>query len=125
MSLRSRVLKGAALAAVVLVPTIAFADADGQVGTVASLTINESTADDYATERGSIVVNEGSQTRKYQWGGTSCSGYVLSATNIQMLVEAMQNRDKLQIVPSYKTGGMLARCLVGFKLQAVTVLVAQ
>ena len=42
-----------------------------------------------------------------------------------MLVEAMQNRDKLQIVPSYKTGGMLARCLVGFKLQAVTVLVAQ
>ena len=104
MSLRSRVLKGAALAAVVLVPTIAFADADGQVGTVASLTINESTADDYAIERGSIV---------------------LSATNIQMLVEAMQNRDKLQIVPSYKTGGMLARCLVGFKLQAVTVLVAQ
>lgn len=125
MSLRSRVLKVAALAAVVLVPAVAFADADGLVGTVSSITINESAADDYATERGSIIVNEGTLTRKYQWGGTSCSGYVVSASNIQLLVDAMQNRDKMQIVPSYKTGGMLARCLVGFKLQAVTVLVAQ
>ncbi len=119
MSLRSRVLKVAALTAVVLVPAVAYADADGIVGTVASVVVNESTADDYATERGSIIVSEASATRKYQWGGMACSGRNLSEANIELLVEAMQNRDKLQIVPSYKTGAGLARCLVGFKLQVV------
>jgi len=125
MSLRSRVLKVAALAAVVLVPAVAFADADGIVGTVASVVINESTADDYAVERGSMIVNEGAVTRKYQWGGTACSGRNVSEANITLLVEAMQNQDRLQIVPSYKTGAGLARCLVGFKLQAVLPLVAR
>lgn len=125
MSLRSRVLKVAALAAVVLVPTVAFADADGIVGTVASVTVNESSADDYAVERGSLIVNEGSLTRKYQWGGTACSGRNVTEANIQLLIEAMLNPSRLQIVPSYKTGAGLARCLVGFKLQVVTPVVAQ
>lgn len=119
MSLRARVLKFAAVSAVVLVPVVAFADADGLVGAVASLTVNESTADDYAVERGNLYVNEASATRKYQWGGTACSGRNISDANIQLLVNAMQNRDKLQVVPSYKTGAGLVRCLVGFKLQFV------
>jgi len=125
MSLRSRVLKFAAVSVVVLVPAVAFADADGIVGTVASVVVNESSADDYAVERGSIVVNEASATRKYQWGGTACSGRNISEANIQLLVRAMQNRDKLQIVPSFKTGAGLARCLVGFKLQVVAPQTAQ
>ena len=125
MSLRSRVLKVAALTAVVLVPAVAFADADGIVGTVASVVVNESSADDYAVERGSIIVTEASATRKYQWGGTACSGRNISEANIELLVEAMQNRDKLQIIPSYKTGAGLARCLVGFKLQLVAPVSAQ
>jgi hypothetical protein len=125
MSLRSRVLKVAALTAVVLAPTVAFADADGIVGTVTSVVVNESSADDYSTERGSLIVNEGNVTRKYQWGGTACSGRNVSEANIQLLIEAMSNRDKLQIVPSYKTGAGLARCLVGFKLQVAPPLVAQ
>lgn len=125
MSLRSRVLKVAALTAVVLVPAVAFADADGIVGTVASVVVNESSADDYAVERGSLIVTEASATRKYQWGGTACSGRNVSEANIELLVEAMQNRDKLQIIPSYKTGAGLARCLVGFKLQLVAPVSAQ
>lgn len=125
MSLCSRVLKGAALAAVVLAPAIAYADADGIIGVVASVVINESGADDYAVERGSILVNEGSVNRKYQWGGTACSGRLVSEANVSLLVEAMQNQDRLQIVPSYKTGAGLARCLVGFKLQAIVPLAAR
>lgn len=125
MSLRSRILKGAALAAVVLVPAVAYADADGVIGAVAAVTVNESSADDYASERGSIIVNEGAVTRKYMWGGTACSGRLVSEANITLLVEAMQNQDRLQIIPAYKTGAGLARCLVGFKLQAITPLVAR
>jgi len=125
MSLRSRVLKGAALAAVVLVPTLAHADADGIVGVVASVVVNESGSDNYASERGSILVNEGAVNRKYQWGGTACSGRLVSEANINLLVQAMQNQDRLQIVPSYKTGAGLARCLVGFKLQVIVPLAAR
>ena len=88
MSLCSRVLKGAALAAVVLAPTLAYADADGIIGVVASVVINESGADDYAVERGSIFVNEGSVNRKYQWGGTACSGRLVSEATVALLVEA-------------------------------------
>lgn len=120
MSLGSRVLRGAALAAVVTVPALAYADSDGLAGSVASITINEASADDYGTERGNLIVNEGSTNRKYQWGGTACSGRNVTEANIALLVEAMRNKDTLQIVPSYKLGTLQARCLVGFRLVAVT-----
>lgn len=119
MSLRSRVMKGAALAAVVLVPAVAWADTDGLKGTVASLTINETSADDYASERGNVVINEGSTARKYQWGGTACNGKYVSESNIDLLVQAMRAQDKLEVVPSYKAGAGGARCLVGFRVQVI------
>lgn len=119
MSLRSQILKGAALAAVVLVPAVAYADADGVKGKVASVTINESSADDYAAERGNLVVNEGSVARKYQWGGTACNGKNLTDANIDLLFQAMKAADKVEIVPSYKTGAGQARCLVGFRVQVI------
>lgn len=122
MSLCSRVLRGVALSAVILVPAVAYADTDGAVGTVASVSINESSADDYATERGSIYVQEAPTTsRKYTWGGQACSGRNLTEGNIALLVDAMRARDSVQIVPSYKTGGGGVRCLVGFKLQPTAV----
>ncbi len=119
MSLRSRVLRGVALAAVVLVPAVAYADSDGSKGTVASVTVNESSADDYTAERGNVFIQEASQTRKYQWGGTACSGKNLSEANIALLVDALRASDRLEIVPSYKSGAGAARCLVGFRVQLV------
>lgn len=119
MSLRSQILKSAALAAVVLVPAVAFADADGLKGKVAAVTVNESSADDYSAERGNMVVNEGSVARKYQWGGTACNGKNLSEANIDLLFQAMKAADKVEVVPSYKTGAGQARCLVGFRVQVI------
>jgi hypothetical protein len=119
MSLRSQILKGAALAAVVLVPAVAFADADGLKGKVAAVTVNESSADDYSAERGNMVVNEGSVARKYQWGGTACNGKNLSEANIDLLFQAMKAADTVEVVPSYKTGAGQARCLVGFRVQVI------
>ena len=119
MSLRSRVLRGVALAAVVLVPAVAYADVDGTKGTVVSVTINDTAADDYNAERGNVVINEGSSTRKYQWGGTVCSAKNLSDTNIALLIDALSAKDRLEIVPSYKTGAGQARCLVGFRIQLI------
>lgn len=119
MSLRSQILKGAALAAVVLVPAVAYADADGLRGKVAAVTVNESSADDYSAERGNMVVNEGSVARKYQWGGTACNGKNLSEANIDLLFQAMKAADKVEVVPSYKTGAGQARCLVGFRVQVI------
>ena len=119
MSLRSRVMKGAALAAVVLVPAVAYADADGLKGTVAAVTVNETSADDYSAERGNLVVNEGSVSRKYQWGGTACNGKNLTEANIDLLIQAMRSTDKIEVVPSYKTGAGQARCLVGFRVQVI------
>ena len=119
MSLRSRVLRGVALAAVVLVPAVAYADVDGTKGTVASVTVNESSADDYTSERGNVLLNEGSQTRKYQWGGTACNGKNLTEANIALLIDALKAKDRLEIVPSYKSGAGAARCLVGFRVQLI------
>ncbi len=119
MSLCSRVMKGAALAAVVLVPAVAYADTDGLKGTVAAVTVNETSADDYSAERGNLVVNEGSTSRKYQWGGTACNGRNLTEANIDLLFQAMRSADKVEIVPSYKTGAGQARCLVGFRVQVI------
>lgn len=119
MSLRSRVLRGVALAAVVLVPAVAYADVDGTKGTILSVTINDIAADDYTAERGHVVVNEGTATRKYQWGGTVCSGKNLSDANLALLINALSAKDRLEIVPSYKPGAGQARCLVGFRIQLI------
>ncbi len=108
------------MATVVLLPSVALADVDGTKGIVSSVTINESSADDYASERGSIVVNENlTATRKYQWGGAVCNGKNLSDASIALLFDALRARDKVEIVPSYKAGAGQARCLVGFKLQTI------
>ncbi len=118
MSLCSRVLRGVALSAVILVPAVAYADTDGAAGTVASVTINETSSDDYATERGNVYINEGQTSRKYQWGGQACNGKNLSEANIALLMEALRGRSDVQLVPSYKSGvPSSVRCLVGFRLQ--------
>ncbi len=124
MSLRSRISRVVALAAVVLVPAVAYADVDGPKGSVSSVTVNESSADDYTAERGNVTINEGSTTRKYQWGGTACNGRNLSEGNIALLIEAMRAKDTLEVVPSYKSGAGQARCLVGFRVQTIATLVA-
>jgi hypothetical protein len=121
MSLCSRFSRGVALSAVVLVPAVAYADTDGAAGTVASVTVNESSADDYSSERGNVMVQESQTSRKYSWGGQACSGRNLTEANIALLVEALRGRDAVQIVPSYKTGGGGVRCLVGFRLQPLPV----
>lgn len=116
MSLSSCILKVAALAAVVLIPAVVYADSYGITGTVLSVTINEPSADDYVGERGSILVSEGGGVqRKYQWGGTICSGKNVTDANVALLFRAMDNGDRMKILPSHKAGAGGARCLVGFK----------
>ncbi len=119
MLLRSRVFKGAALAAMMLVPAVAYADVNGAVGTLRSVSVNEPKSDNYAAEHGSIIVEESSQTRKYQWGGAACSGRLVSDSSVALLVRAMENRDTVQIVPSYKSVAGGLRCLVGFRLERI------
>lgn len=115
-ALRSRVLAGALLAAVTATPSIAHADSLGTTGTVAEVMVNEPSADDYGVQIGYLIVNEGGVKRKYQWGGTACSGRNVSSQNIALLVGAM--RSGVTITPSYKPGTSQARCLVGFRLVA-------
>ncbi|HEY0136565.1 MAG TPA: hypothetical protein VGB85_20925 [Nannocystis sp.] len=119
MSLNSRVLKVAALAAVVLIPAVAHADTYGIAGTVISLTINESSADNYLGERGSLILSEGGVPRKYQWGGTACNGRNVTEANVALLFRAMEHGDRMTVLPSYKAGAGQARCLVGFTFTPV------
>ena len=109
------------MAAVVLVPAVAYADVDGGKGSVASVSVNDTKADNYGAERGSVVINESDTvTRKYQWGGAACNGKNLSEANVALLVEALRAHEKMELVPSYKDGAGQARCLVGFRLQRIS-----
>lgn len=109
----ARALPGAILAAVVGTTSVAYADAFGATGPVTQVMLNESSADNYTSMRGYIIVDEGGVMQKYQWGGVACSGRLLSPENVALLVATMRRN----ITPSYKTGAGLARCIVGFRIE--------
>jgi hypothetical protein len=111
--LLARALPGAILAAVMGTTSVAYADYLGTPGMVTQVKLNEATADDYSVQLGYIMVDEGGVLRKYQWGGAACSGRLLSAANVALLVGTMRSNF---ITPSYKTGAGQARCIVGFQI---------
>ena len=119
MSLRSRFFQVAALSAV-LVPSTTFADSLGALGAVDSVTVYESSSDDYAMQNGVLTVREKTGTkRNYKWGGSFCPNRTLSASSIALLIDALRSNTAVEIVPSYKIGNGSERCLTGFKLDAV------
>ncbi len=119
MSLRSRFTQVAALTAV-LVPSTTFADSLGALGAVDSVTVYESSSDDYAMQNGVLTVREKTGTkRNYKWGGSFCPNRTLSASSIALLIDALRSNTAVEIVPSYKIGNGSERCLTGFKLDAV------
>lgn len=104
-------------AALGIAATAAHADTQGDGGQLAGVKINETSSDNYAFERGSLVVYEnGLLPRKYQWGGQACNGKNLSEQNQNILARVVASR-AVTITPFYKTGGGNVRCLVGFRLQ--------
>ena len=116
MSKLSRVLKVVALCVVGLLPAVALAaDSDGLPGTIMSLRVNESSSDDYGSERGHVFIDEGGTSRKYQWGGLACNGRNLTAENTALLFDAMRDRG-IEVFPYYKPANGGIRCLVGFEL---------
>lgn len=108
-------------AAIAAVPTTTFADSSGSAGSVISVTVLESSSDDYGSYRGKIVIREGTEPSatqtEYRWGGTICANRNLSESNIALLVEALRGRSDTQVLPRYKMGQAGIRCLVSFTLQ--------
>ena len=101
--------------------TASAADSVGNPGYVADLVLNSSKSDRYSEYQGAVLLAEGDTAaalkREYRWGGTTCSGYLPTAEQVQFLFEAMRSGRTLQIVPSYKAGVAGARCLVALKVR--------
>ncbi|MCY1056082.1 MULTISPECIES: hypothetical protein [Nannocystis] len=103
-------------------PATTFADSAGAVGAVDTLTVYESSSDDYAMANGLLTVREKSGTKRdYKWGGSLCPGRNVSAGSLAMLFEALRSQQTVEVVPSYKTGNGATRCLTGFKVSFVRV----
>lgn len=118
MSLRPVLCLAAALFAI---PSTSFADSNGAVGTVASLTVYESSSDSYAMYNGVLSVREKSTgtTRSYKWGGSICPSKTVSDSSLALLFDALRSKENVEIVPSYKLGNGNERCLTGFRLDRV------
>lgn len=109
------------VAALFAIPSTSFADSNGSVGTVASLTVYESSSDNYALTNGVLTVKEKATgtSRSYKWGGSICPGRTVSANSLALLFDALRSKENVDIVPAYKTGNGNERCLTGFKLDRV------
>lgn len=108
------------VAALVAVPSTSFADSNGTAGTIASLTVYESSSDNYALANGVLTVLErGGTKRNYKWGGSICPGRNVSADSIGLLFDALRSKENVEVVPTYKTGNGNERCLTGFRLDRV------
>lgn len=95
----------------------ALADHTGQYGTVAQVSVNETTADEYSAARGRLVIDEGGQFyRSYQWGGVACNGRNMSEANIANMMLALKDRGGLTLTPIWKVGAGAVRCLVAYRI---------
>jgi hypothetical protein len=100
--------------------TAAAADSVGKPGYVQELVLNSPKSDAATGFVGSVQLVEGDAVNaskiEYRWGGTSCSGYAPTETQIDLLFEVLRSARSLQIVPSYKLSGS-TRCLVAYKIR--------
>lgn len=119
MSPRPRLFVLAALMTA-LAPATSFADSNGLYGAVDSVTVHESSSDNYAMVNGVLTVREKSGTKRdYKWGGSLCPGRNVSAGSLSMLFDSLRSQTNVQITPTYKLGNGNTRCLTGFKLTYV------
>ena len=119
MSLRTRPVLVAAMAAV-FVPSTTFADLLGSQGTIDSLTVYESTSDDYAMNNGILVLKEeGGAKTTYKWGGSWCPNRTLSASSVALLFDAQRSAVDIAVIPSYKTGNAGTKCLTVLKFKTL------
>lgn len=109
------------VAALFAIPSTSFADSNGAVGTVAGLTVYESSSDNYGLTNGVLTVREKAtgSTRDYKWGGQICAGRTVSASSLALLFDALRSKENVEIITSYKTGNGNERCLTGFRLNRV------
>ena len=79
-----KIIYGALLGAAALLNAgVALADNVGTYGTVAQVTVNGKTSDNYVAAHGRLVVDEGQQFyRQYMWGGAPCSGRLMSEADV-------------------------------------------
>lgn len=119
MSLRTLSFLVSAMAAA-FIPSTTFADSQGSQGSVDSLSVYESSSDDYAMNNGILTIKEeGGTKRDYKWGGSWCPGRTVSANSVALLFDAMRSQADVYVIPSYKAGNGGARCLTGFKMKTV------
>jgi hypothetical protein len=120
-SIRSLRVLSLFAACAALPQTAAAADSPGNAGYVQDLVLNSSKSDRYLEFAGSVTLLEGEEANSpkqvYKWGGTVCSGYLVTSDQLAFLMEAMRTARSLQIVPSYKAGAGGARCLVSIKVR--------
>lgn len=118
MSLRPVLCLAAALFAL---PSTSFADSNGAIGTVASLTVYESGSDNYGMFNGVLSIREKATgtRRDYKFGGSICPNRPVSANSLALLFDALRSKENVEIVPSYKLGNGNERCLTGFRLDRV------
>jgi hypothetical protein len=101
-----------AVATFTIPATHALADSTGTAGPIVGIEINDDTSDLWGTYQGRVFINEGEAIQAYGWQGTSCSGYVMSTSQQEILANSIAR--KVLVVPYYKPGAGGARCLVSF-----------
>lgn len=97
----------------------ALADTTDPVGRAVELTVNAQGSDDFGRFRGELVVEavgSGALTT-YRWGGLACPGRDLSDANVSRLLTALENHDRLVVIPRHKPGQGSTKCLVSFTIQ--------
>lgn len=89
-------------------------------GRVVKLRINTPHAAEHASYHGAITLKQANgKTQQYLWGGSTCPGQMLDASQIQVLVTVHLNRAKTWVEPIFAPSkGGDRRCLVAFELSA-------
>jgi hypothetical protein len=109
----------AALALAGLLAGPAHADEAGKTGRVTGLRINTSGSADMASFAGIVKIKAtNGKVEEYHWGGSTCPAQKLSDTQVDLLAQAMMQRGRTQISPTFVPGEASKRCLVSFELIA-------
>ena len=108
------------LAMMMLAAPASAEDEKADRGRVVKLRINTPHAAEHASFHGAITLKQANgKTQQYLWGGSTCPGQMLDASQIQVLVTVHLNRGKTWVEPIFAPSkGGDRRCLVAFELSA-------
>ncbi len=100
--------------------TLANANADDTAarGRLVKLQINTPGSEHHASFHGAITVRQSSGSNKrYHWGGSTCPGQKLDASQVALLAQAHINRGRTFVKPYFvPSEGGDKDCLVAFEL---------